>query len=380
MEKLSRIIEGVYSAALEPALWPATVRTLREDFACVSAGLYIDDLKRKRLDLVHLSGIDPAYVRAYVEQYARNNPWSEAHALQIAGRVRTEQSLDEHYRRPGFYRSTVYFNEWMKPQEFIHTLGTNLTADRRARTKIFLYRAGRAGPFSRSEVERFECLSKHLMNAVRVADRLGQHAVRAEHALDLLERLDIGVAFLDDEGRVIEANGFAETVFARAEGLRIERGAVVAAHRGDAAKVKELLRCALELHGGRTLEVPPAVQLHAQDSSRTLQIRVIPLPPRYRDGNPFYGRSAAAMLVIADRERDSVVSADELQRLYGLTAAESRLVQWLLCGVSLRQASELMHVTYETARSYLKNVFQKTGVTRQAELVRQILNGRATLN
>jgi DNA-binding CsgD family transcriptional regulator len=392
MERLSRIIEQIYSAALDPVLWTTTVRALREEFDCASAGLYVEDLKRNKLDLVHLCGVDPAYVRVYIAQYVQRNPWSDAPELQAAGKVRTEHSLDEYYRREGFYRRTPYFNEWMKPQDFVHTLGINLTADRRARTKLFLYRAGRAGPFSRTEIERFECVSVHLMNAVKVADRLGQHEARAAHALDLLERLDVGVAFIDDDGRVLEANAFAQDVFAKGDGLRIEGGRLVAAHRNDAAKLKPLIRSALELHIGQSFEVPAAIQLRAGSGTnpsaartgggtaagRALQLRVIPLPSR--GGHSFCGRRAAAMLVIADRERDSVVSAEDLQRLYGLTGAEARLVQWLLCGIPLRQASELMHVTYETARGYLKNVFLKTGVGRQTELVRRLLNDRAMLN
>lgn len=53
----------------------------------------------------------------------------------------------------------------------------------------------------------------------------------------------------------------------------------------------------------------------------------------------------------------------------GLTAAESRLAVRLLTGESLRSAAAALGITYESARSQLKSIFQKTGTHRQGELI-----------
>lgn len=58
-----------------------------------------------------------------------------------------------------------------------------------------------------------------------------------------------------------------------------------------------------------------------------------------------------------------------LQLLYGLTNAEARLAACIADGYSLEQCRENIGVTLATARSYLKQVFQKTETRRQAELV-----------
>jgi DNA-binding CsgD family transcriptional regulator len=61
-----------------------------------------------------------------------------------------------------------------------------------------------------------------------------------------------------------------------------------------------------------------------------------------------------------------------------LTPAEMRLVRKLIDGKSLRSAAEALGITYETARSRLKSIFQKTRTHRQAELVALLLrNPRA---
>ena len=57
-----------------------------------------------------------------------------------------------------------------------------------------------------------------------------------------------------------------------------------------------------------------------------------------------------------------------------LTPAERRLVSRLVLGKSLRTVSSELNITYETARSTLKSVFQKTGTHRQAELIVKLLS------
>jgi DNA-binding CsgD family transcriptional regulator len=66
-------------------------------------------------------------------------------------------------------------------------------------------------------------------------------------------------------------------------------------------------------------------------------------------------------------------SIDLLPCHFGLTPAEARLALHLVAGETLRSAAVKLSITYETARSQLKNIFKKTGTCRQAELVIVIL-------
>ena len=54
---------------------------------------------------------------------------------------------------------------------------------------------------------------------------------------------------------------------------------------------------------------------------------------------------------------------------FGLTPAEARLALHLVAGETLRSAEVKLSISYETARTHLKNIFDKTGTSRQAELV-----------
>jgi len=60
---------------------------------------------------------------------------------------------------------------------------------------------------------------------------------------------------------------------------------------------------------------------------------------------------------------------DLLKCRFGLTPAEARLALHLVAGETLRSAEAKLSISYETARTHLKNIFGKTGTCRQAELV-----------
>jgi DNA-binding CsgD family transcriptional regulator len=62
-------------------------------------------------------------------------------------------------------------------------------------------------------------------------------------------------------------------------------------------------------------------------------------------------------------------SIDLLRCHFGLTPAEARLALHLVAGETLRSAEAKLSISYETARTHLKNIFGKTGTCRQAELV-----------
>src|SRR5262245_7975775 len=63
-----------------------------------------------------------------------------------------------------------------------------------------------------------------------------------------------------------------------------------------------------------------------------------------------------------------------LKEKFALTPTEVRLVLRLIEGDSLRRSAAALGIAYETARTVLKSVFQKTGTCRQAELVIVIMN------
>jgi DNA-binding CsgD family transcriptional regulator len=68
-----------------------------------------------------------------------------------------------------------------------------------------------------------------------------------------------------------------------------------------------------------------------------------------------------------------------LKTKFGLTTAEARLVLRLMMGDSLQCAANALGIKYETVRTHLKSIFQKTGTRRQAELVIVVIQAMGEL-
>lgn len=88
--------------------------------------------------------------------------------------------------------------------------------------------------------------------------------------------------------------------------------------------------------------------------------------------NDVWAEPLFALVLLSAREVNAVGKL--VPRRFGLTAAESRLAAKLLQGLTVTDAAQELGVTTNTARSYLKNIFSKTGAKRQADLLHLLTN------
>jgi DNA-binding CsgD family transcriptional regulator len=63
-------------------------------------------------------------------------------------------------------------------------------------------------------------------------------------------------------------------------------------------------------------------------------------------------------------------SPPSMAAAFGLTPAETRLLASMFAGRSLAETAATLCITRPTAKTHLEHIFLKTGVTRQAELMR----------
>lgn len=77
--------------------------------------------------------------------------------------------------------------------------------------------------------------------------------------------------------------------------------------------------------------------------------------------------------------RETAPSPQRLQQLFNLTRREAALALLIARGQTLTEAAGELGISDQTARAYLKQVFHKSGATRQAELVRRIHSSIAAI-
>jgi DNA-binding CsgD family transcriptional regulator len=79
---------------------------------------------------------------------------------------------------------------------------------------------------------------------------------------------------------------------------------------------------------------------------------------------------AAVAAVFIGAPPDAHDAAEVTAAAYGLTPGETRVLASLLAGRTLAQTAAALGVAPATAKSHLDSIFSKTGVSRQADLMR----------
>jgi DNA-binding NarL/FixJ family response regulator len=98
------------------------------------------------------------------------------------------------------------------------------------------------------------------------------------------------------------------------------------------------------------------------------------LPLSWREaGNPLASLPGSAAILVQDGSQLPEVAGEAIRELYGLTAAELRVSMEVARGLNVKQIAERLEISENTIKTHLQHVFSKTGVTRQADLARLIL-------
>lgn len=179
-----------------------------------------------------------------------------------------------------------------------------------------------------------------------------------------LDQIDLGVVLLDGDGGIAFANAGAERLLDRGDGVRRLGHSLGAAGFEDAVRLQTAIGRALQSDGRAA---PPL--LLKRGRGRPIIASVV------RTGSaagPISGPAAAVYLLDPDADVDPLLGP--VCDGHDLTAAEARLARALVAGSTLTEAAAAQRIRLDTARSYLKQVFAKTGTHRQAELVRVMLS------
>jgi len=228
------------------------------------------------------------------------------------------------------------------------------------------------GPLDAVEAELLRTLTPHLIRAWRVTRTLADAERRLRLTGQALDRLATGVALVDAAGSVLAANAAAERLLAGESEVRIEAARLVAREPRLARRLAAALQRLGGAHAERSL---PAEVLRLPRSGAEARLEVLLLPlPAGPDGT-----GSPAALFVYEPAGAGLAPAELLEKIYGLTPAESRVVGRILVGRTLEESARDLGVGRETVRTHLQRIFRKVGTTRQADLVRLLLAGPARL-
>jgi DNA-binding CsgD family transcriptional regulator/PAS domain-containing protein len=235
-------------------------------------------------------------------------------------------------------------------------------------TVVTVQRTPQQGHVGEREIALMQRLGPHLQRAYQTRMRLDTTPRREslfEHALDLLSD---GVALLRRDGGIVYLNEALRLLAGREKDFRIKRDTI------EFVSPEMRNRFAAALAAVERIDDPAAALLPADfavprdNGLPPYTVSVRPLRAG-RDRTEQY--DAVAMLLVHDPLQQHVSGKRMLQELYGLTNAESHLVQALSTGLTAVAYAKGRGVSITTVYTHLKRTREKTGWRSVAELTRR---------
>ncbi|MEJ5976716.1 helix-turn-helix transcriptional regulator [Novosphingobium sp. PS1R-30] len=176
----------------------------------------------------------------------------------------------------------------------------------------------------------------------------------------------VGIVIVDAYANVLFANDAAERICDESRALRLTDDVIRATALSDSLRLQAAIEHVVSGRDSSTLEAPVIALNRAR--GRPVMLSVNPM-----GSSALQNDQAAAILCIFDPECNFASSIKPACEFHRLSAMESRVAELMVKGHSITEAADRLGIKEYTARSYLKQIFQKTGTNRQGELVALLL-------
>ncbi|MCV0394054.1 MAG: helix-turn-helix transcriptional regulator [Rhizobiaceae bacterium] len=364
-EQLSDLIGRIYDASLDPELWPAVLEKLCAFVPGSAANLFSQDALDRTADRYFSCGYDPGYEALYLEKYAAVSPFFPATVFFPVGEVFRLDDILPHSE----LQATRFYREWMEPQGYVDAIWCNLDKTATSAAPFVVARHRRDGLVDEETQRRMRLIAPHVRRAILIGKVINLKSVEATALADTLDTLAAAVFLVDADGRVIHANAAGHSLVAarvalEAPGARLAatdpqarqalHESVISAAAGDAALGTK----------GISLSLPGR-------DGHDYVAQVLPLTSASRrQANTAYGATAAVFVHKAVLDLQSPL--ETVTRRYRLTAGELRVLVALLNLGSVSEVADVLGISEGTVRNHLHRLFEKTGTSRQAELVKLV--------
>lgn len=360
VEDFSRLVSGIYAAAVTPQRWESAIRDIHRTLGGTGGGLMMAD--GGIWSILHATVPDGAQ-KSYAEHYCRLDHVLAAVEDGPVGAVRTGTELILPHQ------NTEFHVDWIRPNELEDGLFVRLSG--RSRPTCFVVAAPRRSEaFDTPErVKLMSGLVVHLQQALRTQAKLVDFAHRNTDLAAALEAIRHGFIIVESGCLVINLNSAAEGILRAEDGLHLRSGRIAATSMHTQRKLYCALRGALT-DDGSNIRSGRSFVCARPSGKRPYVIHVLPL---HHSGTDETVREATALVLIIDPEHEPEPAAALLRRLHGLTNTEAQVALRIVRGADLKQISEELSVSVTTVRTHLQHVFNKTDTHRQAELVGLVL-------
>jgi len=363
---LARIIGDIYDATLGLSRWSDVLAQIASFVGGQAAVLLSKDAVSKYGNVCYQSGISSYYVDLYANAYWKLDPVTSL----------TDCKMEDVLSVPDLipydqFCAGRFFREWAQPQGWIDAATAVLEKTATSSSYLSVLCNGTGGMVNDELRRRMRLLVPHVRRAVRTSRSIDLAQTEAATYSDILDGLGSAIFLVDAEGRIVHGNAASRCLLDKGELLSITDGHLCASD----AQVDQVLHNALVTAGSNirdeeTNEKSSALPLRARTGERYIA-EVLPLiADERRKGGPT--ATAVAALFVRKAELETMPPPEVIEKTFKLTRTELRVLLGIVNIGGIHQVAVDLGVADTTIKTHLGRLFEKTGVRRQADLVRLV--------
>jgi DNA-binding CsgD family transcriptional regulator len=366
-EHLERVLGAIYDAALDRSLRVPALIEVAGFVGGSGASLFAKDPYSRTGNTAYDFGISEEYKRLYFERYIRYDPMSVG---QFFGEVGEPISVTDIVPYDEFVE-TRFFQEWVRPQGLVDSLTAILDKSATAGSFVSVFRHERDGVVDEEARRRMRLVVPHLRRAVSITALVKTTVAqtRAANLADTLDCLKAGMFLLDHSGRIVHANAAGHTILEQGEMLRAVHGRLVATSSEAQRTLADVLADARKgdaAVGERGVAMP----LSTPDGE-VYVAHILPLTSgRRRDAAA--GIQAAVALFVDKATLGTSPAPEALAKHYKLTPSELRVLLATVEVGRIADVAEMLGIAESTVRTHLGRLYDKTGASRQPDLIKLV--------
>ncbi len=219
-EKLPDLIEEIYDAALEPALWNNVVVSINDFVGGQACGIFSKDSSSQSGLTHYYCGADPHYIRLYSETHARFDPLT---TLPPLGQVVSIPDLVDY----DDYRGGRFYQEWLRPQGCVDAANVVLEQSSRNCAVLLTVLSG-ARMIDGEMRRRIALIVPHVQRALLINRTIDLRDSEAATFAATLDGLSAGIFLVDADCRLVHANAAGHDMLSADDVLSSTGGQLVA--------------------------------------------------------------------------------------------------------------------------------------------------------
>jgi DNA-binding CsgD family transcriptional regulator len=359
---LSGVVGDIYDAALDDALWPTALERSALFVGGVGASLFARDTAAIAGVVYHNFGIAPYYQKLYFDKFSGLDPLTMPHLSAEHEQPLATSDLMSYEE----FSETRFYREWIRPQSLVDFVGVVLERSASTITVFGVFRHERDGLVDESVRRRMTLLAPHIRRAILIRRIVDAKDAKAVTFADTFDGLTSGLYIVDETGRILHANRAGKFMLTARSPVRMAGGKLVASEPQSAQALRNVIAAANI--GGASPSDGLALPLTGECGERYVA-HILPLASR---GSHDVSRPAIAAVFVRRVTLPLPSPPGVIGRAFRLTAAELRVLFAIVEIGGVPEVAAALGVAETTIKTHLGHLFEKTGATRQADLVKLV--------